>query len=149
MGHWVWRAIRLPPREVATSLHAALLMVGVELAVRRVSLPHLCRRLGIRLVPADHAPPPGAPPPELPETARRRLRCTWRVAGRWPFSDGPCLRRALVGGHLIRRLRPVLRLGVTGGRGTLRAHAWLEVDGHPLEEVEHLLAFHPSREPTP
>ena len=51
----------------------------------------------------------------LPESAQRSLRAARRVARRWPFSTGPCLRRALVGGHLIRGRRPAIR--IRGGVG--------------------------------
>ena len=85
-------------------------------------------------------PAPGAPAVaeqlplgELP--TRRRVSCAAPAASptSWPFSHGPCLRRALVGGHLLRDLDPAVRLGVTGTGDELLAHAWLEIDGRPLE----------------
>ena len=49
--------------------------------------------------------------------------------------------RALVGGHLLRQLHPAVRLGVAATGDELLAHAWLEIDGRPLEAVEHFARF--------
>lgn len=136
---------RLSAREILTTLHAVAAMTVVELTVRWVSLPRLSRSLG---APLELEPPPSGsdlPPLEdLGSRATRQLLCTWRVAEVWPFSDGPCLRRSLVGGHLIRRMSPILRLGVVGDGDEVIAHAWLEIDGRPLEPVADLQPFHRS-----
>ena len=136
------RALRLPPRELLTTLHATAVLAVVELLIRWVPLPRLSRLLGVKvnLQPA-RSDAAQLPVDELPTPSRRRLRCTRRVADAWPFSRGPCLRRALVGGHLIRHLRPAVRLGVAGAGDTLLAHAWLEIDGRPLEPVTQFNAF--------
>ena len=63
------------------------------------------------------------------------MRCTRRVADVWPFSRGPCLRRALVAGHLLRDLDPALRLGVGGSGDKVYAHAWLEIEDRPLKDI--------------
>ena len=143
VGRRAVRALRLPPREILTTLHAAAVLAVVELLIRWVPLPRLSRLLGVKVnlqpVRSDAAQ---LPVDELPARSRRRLRCTRRVADAWPFSRGPCLRRALVGGHLIRHLRPAVRLGVAGAGDTLLAHAWLEIDGRPLEDVGHYSVFH-------
>jgi hypothetical protein len=137
-----WRALRLPPRELLTTLHALGILIVVELLIRWISLPRLSRTLGVEvnLQPA-RSDAEQLLVGELPERARRQLRSTRRVADAWPFSRGPCLRRALVGGHLIRRLHPSVRLGVAGEGDTLLAHAWLEIDGRPLEAVAQFNAF--------
>lgn len=141
------RALRLPPREILTTLRVLMVLVVVELLIRWVPLPRLSRMLGVRV--QLQAALPGIeqlPLDELPPQARRQLRCTWKVADVWPFSRGPCLRRALVGGHLLRDLDPAVRLGVAGSGDTLLAHAWLEIDDRPLESV---IAFNPfQRTPT-
>jgi hypothetical protein len=128
--------LRLPLPELLTTLHAAAVIVVVELLVRWVSLPRLCRLLGVRL---NLEPPPGTVErlrvKDLPPRAARQVRCTRRVADAWPFSRGPCLRRSLVAGHLLRRLDPALRLGVAGSGDGLHAHAWLEIHDRPLEHV--------------
>jgi Transglutaminase-like superfamily len=138
LGRRAARALRV----LITTVHAVAVLAVVELLIRWVSLPRLSRMLGVRvnLQPS----PPGAERMrmgELPARARRQLRCTWKVADAWPFSRGPCLRRALVGGHLIRDLRPAVRLGVAGTGDTLVAHAWLEIDDRPLETVTDYKLF--------
>jgi hypothetical protein len=136
------RVRRLPPKEILTTLRVGVVIVVVEVLVRVLPLPRLSRLLG---VPIDLAPRTGSgeqlPLRELPERSRRQLRCTRRVADVWPFSHGPCLRRALVGGHLLRELGPSVRLGLTGSGDELLAHAWLEIDGRPLESVDHFVRF--------
>jgi hypothetical protein len=137
-----WRTLRLPPKDVVTTLHAAVVIVVVELLIRWVPLSRLSRLLGVHL---DLRPGLTAVDvlawDDLPPPAPRQLRCSWRVAHAWPFSKGPCLRRALVAGHLVRRLGPTVHLGVTGAGGTLLAHAWLELDGQPLEPVHAFTRF--------
>jgi hypothetical protein len=136
---------RLPRRALLTTVHAAAVLAAVELSIRWVPLPRLSRLLGVgvNLAPAH----PGAeqfPLETLPERAHRQLLCTWRIADAWPFSRGPCLRRALVAGHLLRALEPSVRLGLSGSGDSLVAHAWLEIDGRPLEDVS---AFDPFQRP--
>ena len=137
------RALRLPPCELLTTLHAVAILVVVELVIRWVELPRLSRLLGRRgQPPAGTLPRPSScASKSYPARPRRQLRCTWRVADAWPFSRGPCLRRALVGGHLVRDLHPTIRLGVAGVGDTLVAHAWLEIDGRPLESVSQFSLF--------
>jgi hypothetical protein len=117
-------------------------LVVVELLIRWVSLPRLSRMLGVRV---NLAPvrPEVAPFPieELPARDRRRLRCTRRVADAWPLSKGPCLRRSLVAGHLLRQHRPAVRLGLAGRGDDVLAHAWLEIDDRPLENISGLNVF--------
>jgi hypothetical protein len=79
---------------------------------------------------------------DLPPRVARQVRCTRRVADAWPFSRGPCLRRALVTGNLLRRLDPALRLGLAGSGDAVFAHAWLELDDRPLEDVAAFRLFH-------
>lgn len=37
--------------------------------------------------------------------------------------------------RLLRSHDPAIRLGITRGTGEVRAHAWVEIDGRPLEDV--------------
>ena len=134
--------LRLPLPDLFTTLHAAVVLVVVEVAVRRLPLPRLCQLLGVRL---NLAP---APPDaerirvrDLPPKAARQVRCTRRVADGWPFSRGPCLRRALVTGNLLRRLDPALRLGVGGSGHEVVGHAWLEIHDRPLEDIAAFSLF--------
>jgi hypothetical protein len=122
--------------ELITTVHAALVLATVEAAIRWVPLPRLSRMLGcpLELSPSTSGPAI-ASSHDLGRRARRELRCTQRVADAWPLSHGPCLRRALVGGHLLRRLGTHIRLGTYDDSGALVAHAWLEIGGRPLEDV--------------
>lgn len=116
--------------------------VSVDLALRAgVGLPVLARIAAVSLN-SGAAGPTGDPPMPGPEAEgpavlsrlspaeRRRLRIVGVVAERWPFGGGPCLRRALVTGRVLRRLHPRLFLGVARApSGGFCAHAWLELDG--------------------
>lgn len=138
----VARAVVLAGLDVIMTLRAAVMLAFVELLLRVVSLTRLGRLLGC---PVDLTPAGGDRTPiewsELSRSNRRRLRCAHRVAARWPFSDGPCLRRSLVGGHLVRRLRPTVRLGLIPTDGDVGAHSWLEIAGRPLEDIADYLPF--------
>jgi hypothetical protein len=128
----VIRALRV----LGTTLRVVVVLAAVEALIRWMPLPRLSRLLGVRL---EWSPAGGDANRmrlgELPPRARRQLRCTHRVADVWPFSKGPCLRRSLVAGHLLHRHDPAIRVGVTGTGDELCAHAWLEIDGRPLESV--------------
>jgi hypothetical protein len=136
------RMRRRPIGELFTAGRAAAIMLAVEFLVRIVPLPVLARRLG---TPLNLDPAPATtdlyPVDRLPARAQRQLRCAGAVADLWPFSAGPCLRRALVAGHMIRSLHPSIRLGVRGSGEKLVAHAWLELDGRALEPVEGFAQF--------
>ena len=128
--------------ELVTTVYAALVLAVVEATIRWVPLPTLSS--GLRC-PVDLSPSVGgaaiASSHELGRRARRELRCAQRVADAWPLSHGPCLRRALVGGHLLRRFGTRVRLGTYDDGGSLAAHAWLEIDGRPLENVSNYRHF--------
>ena len=131
--------------EVVTTIRVSATIVVVEVLVRTVPLPRIGRLLGCRidLTPSADVDEPArrVEPDELAPSTVRRLRCTHRVADAWPFSHGPCLRRALVGGHLTRNLDPSIRLGVKGTGDEVAAHAWLELGGRPLEDVSDYARF--------
>lgn len=132
----VFRLFRLPIGEILTTLHAAAIMMWVELLIRSMPLPRLSRALGCRV--DLEAAEPGAQRlwlKELPPRSARQVRCTRRVAQVWPFTDGPCLRSALVTGHLLRDLDPAIRLGMVKTDEEMHAHAWVEIDGRPLDHV--------------
>lgn len=108
-------------------VRTVVLAVRVELGVRRVPLPRLAAQLGIRLTPG---PVPGTF--AVPQRLRQRARRARSLMRRWPFARGTCLREALVVGHVLRQLEPVLRIGVGQRAGTITAHAWLEVGGEQV-----------------
>jgi hypothetical protein len=129
--------------ELLLILYAALVLLVVELLIRWVPLPRLSRMLGVRL---DLSPAPVARSEPaalvLPHGVRLRLRNTNRVVDRWPFCKGPCLRRSLVTAHLLRAHHPAIRLGTAGAGDTLRAHAWVEIDDRPLEDIAEYSVLH-------
>lgn len=142
MGRGVLLTLRRRAGRVLTALHAAVILLVVESLIRWVPLPRLGRLLRVRLN-LDPAPPDPEvmSPTELPRRAQGQLRAASRVTEAWPLSKGPCLRRSLVAGHLLRRHDPSIRLGVGGDGDRLRAHAWLEIDGRPLEDPGELIPF--------
>lgn len=67
----------------------------------------------------------------------RHLAWLANVAGRRGPFEATCLRQSLLVYGLLRRrgLSPELKLGVHVGRTGVDAHAWVELDGHPLEAL--------------
>jgi hypothetical protein len=102
----------------------------VEAGLRTMPLPRLARLLGAPLDVSELTAPAGRP--ELGPGELRRERAALRVLRHWPWGD-TCLRRALVVGGRLRRLHPVLRVGVAKMDGRVCAHAWLEIDGASLD----------------
>jgi hypothetical protein len=123
-------------------LHVTAVIAFVEALIRWVPLPRLTAllRVDLNLAPMRDGRHQLLVS-ELPPAARRQLRCASRVADGWPLSKGPCLRRSLVAGHLLRRHHPAIRLGVAGTGDDIHAHAWLEIDGRPLEAVGGFAPF--------
>jgi hypothetical protein len=137
------RVLRRPPRDLLTIAHVGFVALRVEALIRWVSLPRQCAWLGVELdLTRTCADVERAPITSLPDTSQRQLRCAATVADAWPLGTGPCLRRSLVAGHLLRRRhRTALRIGVGGTGDDIHAHAWLEVDGRPIEAVGAFRAF--------
>ncbi|TQL69967.1 transglutaminase superfamily protein [Nocardioides albertanoniae] len=114
------------PAELPWLVAALLLALVVEAGLRLLSLPRLAALLG---VPLDLESAPAAPARNLlPARLQVRLHAVRRVLRHWPFGD-TCLRHALVAGSLMRRLDPVLQVGVARSADEVRAHAWLLVNG--------------------
>ena len=130
-------------RTFATCLHVLVLLVLVEALVRWVPLPRLADLLHVRLDlrPVQAGLEPPAELARLSPRAKRQLRCTWRVAARWPFSAGPCLRRSLVAAHLLRSSNASVRIGFPLRPDVPIAHAWVEIGGNPLEDVSAYRPF--------
>lgn len=120
--------------EKAELLELVLLAAVAEVAVRVVKLGVITRRLGIRL---DGETSPRHSSHERlggrlsDEVVDRRAAAVDRLYRVWPRRDA-CLRRGLVLGWRIRKAQPTLRIGVKRENGTIRAHAWIEVDGRVI-----------------
>jgi hypothetical protein len=155
------RFAQLSATERRTTLHALTVLLYVEATIRWTRLPRLSQRLGIALQPGagtsgDHPPGFGgatvplvasmrpAAEADLPEPVARARRSIGRWMRIWPFGAGPCLRESLVLGHIIRDRSPVLRLGVARHGYRVRAHAWIEVDGQPVNDPQGFVAFEAS-----
>jgi len=110
---------------------AALASVS-ELGLRWVTLERTAQVLRVRCGGTE-ATTSGSAIADLPLWARRRLHVVSVVMRRWPV-DGTCLRHSLVAGNRLRRLRPILRIGVTTDPvSRIAAHAWLEIGGRSLD----------------
>jgi hypothetical protein len=80
-------------------------------------------------------------------TARSVARVVAIAAGRGPIR-ATCLRRSLLVWWVLRRrgLSTALRVGVSREGGAFRAHAWVELDGVPLHDVEDVAHRFPAFE---
>ncbi len=124
--------VRRRVRFVLELAHAVFWLTRIELGLRRRDLPAICRMLDIAC-DVRSAAPPATQRAVLPRNIRTAvLACSYAVA-RWPAGT-TCLRRCLLLGHRLRKLDPVLRIGVRrDSDGAFVAHSWLEVGGRTLD----------------
>ena len=112
----------------------------------RVTLPPELGGVGARLPELGGVG--GAPPelggvgrrqPEEEATIRRTLRFM-RLAVQHGFYGGNCLSRSLTLWRLLRRqgITCDLRIGVRKKEGQFQAHAWVEVQGYPLNDNQQV-----------
>jgi hypothetical protein len=120
-----WR--RLSPAERRLTLAAAGLLPVCALALRLAGLRRAYGWLAGRLPTA-----PAAHPPTEPE---RVARAVDRAAGHLP-RHASCLVRSLVLWYLLARRGQAseLVIGVRRPGRALEAHAWVEVDGRPVND---------------
>lgn len=126
--------MRLPQRaRVGWEIVRALgPMILIEISLRTTDLPTTCRRLRIGY-DLDSAAPPATRLVTLPRRTRPAVRAARAVVSRWPAGD-TCLRQCLLIGYRLRRLTPVLRIGVKrDASGVFLAHSWLEFAGTTLD----------------
>ncbi len=125
-----FRRLRLLAARSRDALVVSAWMVIVELAVRFLPVGTVAALIGAPLATGE-AEPTGDPVSLTPIALRpaefRRLRSLDVLARRWPFGSGPCLRQALVAGHVLRHHGPHLRIGATLEGTDLVGHAWLEL----------------------
>jgi hypothetical protein len=111
--------------------------------------------VGLRILPfarleSGLAPAPRAAGPQPDETAVLRLVWATAAAARHHLYPMRCLPQALCLRWFLGRLgiAAQLRIGVERRLGDLRAHAWVELDGHPLGEdfhiADHYSPLHPA-----
>ena len=123
-------------RDVPEGLVVLLVAARIEHSLRRHQLTDTARIAHVGL--SDDPAPAGDDEREavagvLPPWALRRAYLVSLIMRGWPFGD-TCLRRALVTGHRLSALSPVLVLGVRSPsqEGPL-AHAWLRIDGIEMD----------------
>ena len=119
-------------------------LVFIEIGLRWFTLPAVARAMGcpLALEPAKAVAGLDSPQsrPSMSDTRlstreMSRLSDAARLLRRWRSGD-TCLRRALIAGRVLRLHDPVLRVGVAKVSGTVKAHAWLEIDNHPLDPTD-------------
>ncbi|MCW4458858.1 lasso peptide biosynthesis B2 protein [Microbacterium sp. MPKO10] len=125
--------LALPPRRWADIVVITIMAARVEVALRKGGV-HRAARIGAVHVDMDGTASAPGTPAEAGLTPREleKLDTAWRVLRHGPF-NGTCLRRALVGGYVLRHHRPLLRIGVSKADGTVAAHAWVDVHGVSLD----------------
>jgi hypothetical protein len=133
-------------------------LLFVEATIRWIRLPRLTRTLGMVFEPqaelgagslgggdAHSDPSVSSKGPaaegDLTVPVVMARRSVDRLMSVWPLGAGPCLRESLVLGHLVRDREPVLRLGVARHGHRMRAHAWVEIDGQPVNDPQGFVAF--------
>ena len=137
IGTMALSLFRLPVREQVTMVRVATTAAVVEALLRTRRLPDVARLLGVGLAWSTA----GTGAPFVPGVVEQRhMRCARRVMRHWRLANGPCLREALVVGHLLRRHRPVLVVGVA--REPTVAHAWLEIGDCRLGMADGFEALH-------
>jgi hypothetical protein len=153
----VRRFARLSAAERSTVLRGVAVLLFVEATIRWMRLPRLTRTLGVTFEPqaelgagvsgggvalTDSISLKGpAAEGDLTVPVVMARRSVDRLMSVWPLGAGPCLRESLVLGHLIRDRSPVLRVGVARHGPRMRAHAWVEIDGQPVNDPKGFVAF--------
>lgn len=134
VAHWMRLIVRMPWRRKVEFLIVTALAVASELAVRWLTLPRASRLFAVRLDGGGEmqVAPEQSSTITLPPWAVRRLAVVQAVMRHWPI-DGVCLRESLVAGQRLRRLHPVMKVGVKRGESGVMAHAWLQVNGVDLD----------------
>lgn len=133
VGRPSWRVVRKARlRDIVQAVVILAVAARIEWALHRSSLPRCAELARVQLVDGEQGPQlPVAP---LPQWAHRRLRMVELQMRYWPFGN-TCLRRALVAGHRLSALEPVLVIGVRPSADVrdVDAHAWLRVGGLDLD----------------
>lgn len=114
-------------------LKVAAMTAVVEVGLRTLGVATLARALGVTVVPSERGL--RAQPVLDLEEVGQTVRAVDFVFRRMP-TRGLCLRRSLVLGALLRAHGPELKIGVAPGPHTIRAHAWVQLGGSPLPELE-------------
>jgi hypothetical protein len=108
-----------------------------ELIAWRISLPFLKRVLGMRTLARLMWSPPASGDYRDPRDRIASARYLFKTGGRLLVSPN-CLERSLVMYKLFSRaaVGPTLVLGARRDGASLAAHAWVELDGKPLDDPD-------------
>ncbi len=134
LSHWTRLVWHMPWRRKAEFVVVLTLAAASEMAVRLLTLPRAARLFAVRLDGGGEVQlaPEQSSTATLPPWAVRRLAVVQAVMRHWPI-DGVCLRESLVAGQRLRRLDPVMKVGVKRSADGVTAHAWLQVGGIDLD----------------
>jgi hypothetical protein len=121
-------------RRAVVSMHAVLILLALPIGYRRRSLPDLLRRLERQRTLCD------LPAAQVAGIVRRLS--TLRIFRNRLFPR-VCLRRALTSFALLSGgpSSPRFVIGVRPASEGVNAHSWIEIDGHPLQELRPLETF--------
>jgi hypothetical protein len=127
--------LRLPHTEQRALLRLFAVSAVIEVMLRTRPLPCVADLVGVAFAEDTAVAVPMAPL-VLTERERRELRCVRRIVRHWRFCEGTCLRESLLAGHVLRRRRPRLVIGVNRHEGAFTAHAWLDVQGRIIGDPD-------------
>ena len=129
--------LALPLGEKAELFFLLLMALTAEVAVKVVPIRRLTRFLGIALVEQGERDTSRigrrSPRPLDLAVIEKRAQAVDRLYRLWPRQRS-CLRRALVLGFRVRAANPVMLIGVARENDTIRAHAWIEIQGRVIGE---------------
>jgi hypothetical protein len=125
------RLLRLPRRDQVALVRAASAILMARVGLRLLPAHRLARLVGAPMLFSDADAAPPAQGEAVPVDRRPEMRMLAALLRHRTFpSRSPCLLQSLSISMLLRRLEPRLRIGVASKDGALRAHAWVEANGH-------------------
>ena len=115
--------------EKITFMVALCGLPGVYLNLRRFGFKNYLARL-------QHVPLAATPPDIDTSSVPAQISYLVNGAARLLFRREACLERSILLWSLLRRrgIESELKIGVATGDSGMRAHAWVEIDGEPINE---------------
>ncbi|MCU1504425.1 MAG: hypothetical protein JWM12_3779 [Ilumatobacteraceae bacterium] len=114
-------------RGLALDVAVRCALLVSDLTLRTFGLERSLRWVGAR---GGWSAGPELSGPQVEALSRPQLMLVGIIMRRraiWTRTDGPCLRQALLVSLVLRRLRPVVHLGLKGTDAGPMAHAWVTV----------------------
>lgn len=123
----------MPPRQILDIVVISVVAIRIEAALKHGGVSKAAQIGAVHVgMDGSSATPGAATDAGLSRRELEKLDVAWRLLRHGPF-NGTCLRRAIVGGYLLRRHDPILRIGVAKSDGVVSAHAWIDVGGVSLD----------------